>query len=73
MEEKNYPGSFCTCTNLACPRHPSRHRGGCTPCVRKCLEAGEIPSCFFRLTGAKGKPEGYTFRDFARAVLEGEG
>ena len=64
---------FCTCKDHACPLNPHNHDKGCTLCVEKCLQLGEIPSCFFKLTGAKGKPEGYTFRDFARAVLEGEG
>lgn len=40
---------FCTCTDKACPLHPTNHDKGCDPCIRKNLKAGEIPSCFFRL------------------------
>jgi hypothetical protein len=42
---------FCTCTDLECPLNPNapdcRHRT-CDRCIRKCLKAGEIPSCFFK-------------------------
>ena len=24
---------FCTCTDLACPCHPSNHDKGCAPCI----------------------------------------
>lgn len=42
---------FCTCRDLNCKLHPSNHPRGCDPCVKKNLNAGEIPSCFFRLVG----------------------
>ncbi|MGI6118588.1 MAG: DUF6485 family protein [Bilifractor sp.] len=28
---------FCTCQNLDCPLHPTRHDKGCTPCISKNL------------------------------------
>lgn len=39
----------CTCTDTACPNHPTNHGDGCTRCIQKCLRLREIPSCFFRL------------------------
>lgn len=41
--------SFCTCRDHACPLNPHNHDKGCTLCVEKCLQLGEIPSCFFKL------------------------
>ena len=42
---------FCTCSDLSCPLNPNnpdcKHRT-CDRCTRKCLKAGEIPSCFFK-------------------------
>lgn len=42
---------FCTCMDFACSLNPNgpecRHRT-CDRCVRKNLQAGELPSCFFR-------------------------
>lgn len=40
---------FCTCRDLNCKLHPTNHSKGCDPCIKKNLNAGEIPSCFFRL------------------------
>ena len=40
---------FCTCKYLACPLNPHNHSKGCDPCIKKNLNAREIPSCFFRL------------------------
>ena len=56
---------FCTCVNLACPLHPSRHDRGCEPCIAKNLKLREIPSCFFQLVDPDGKRSGDTFEDFA--------
>ena len=61
---------FCTCTDTACPLHPSNHEKGCVPCIAKNLQAREIPSCFFKKLNLAKKPDSYYFEDFARAVLE---
>lgn len=62
---------FCTCTNLDCPLHPSRHDRGCAPCIQKNLRLKEIPGCFFNsLGGARGR-SGDGYEDFAALVLEG--
>lgn len=60
---------FCTCTDLACPFHPTNHEKGCAPCIAKNLKLGEIPSCFFNQLKDSGEREGYTVVDFAKAVL----
>lgn len=62
--------SYCTCTDLDCPCHPSRHELGCTPCVRKNQRQGEIPSCFFKLVEDRQKPDAYFFENFADWVKE---
>lgn len=60
---------FCTCKNLNCPLHPTRHDQGCAPCVRKNLRLQEIPACFFdRLENAEAR-QGDTFRDFAELAM----
>lgn len=64
--------TFCTCGDLKCPFHPVNHDQGCTPCIAKNRKLGEIPSCFFNQLGGQGPRTGYTFADFARAVLDGE-
>ena len=38
---------FCTCTIEDCPHHPSHHGDGCDPCIKKNLQSGEIPMCFY--------------------------
>ena len=62
--------NFCTCSDVKCPNHPTNHDKGCTPCIVKNLECGEIPSCFFHKTGRPKKGTGYTFEDFAKTVLD---
>lgn len=63
---------FCTCKNLACPLHPTRHDKGCAPCIQKNLKLREVPNCFFQLLpGAEGRP-GDSFEDFARLVQAGQ-
>lgn len=57
---------FCTCSDLACPNHPTNHDKGCDLCIRKCLALGEIPSCFFKdihadLSGV----EDFSYKGFA--------
>lgn len=61
---------FCTCGDTKCPNHPTNHDRGCTPCIIKNLECGEIPSCFFNAQGKPKRGEGYHYEDFARTVLE---
>lgn len=42
---------FCTCSDLTCPLNPNNpacRDKTCDRCIRKCLKAGEIPSCFFK-------------------------
>ncbi|MFR3729349.1 DUF6485 family protein [Lacrimispora sp.] len=40
---------FCTCTETTCQLNPCNHDLGCDPCIRKNLNKGEIPGCFFHL------------------------
>ena len=61
--------SFCTCTDLECPLHPSNHDKGCSLCIAKNLKEREIPSCFFNEVGTDKDQETYFFEDFAKAVL----
>lgn len=63
---------FCTCKDTRCPFNPQNHSNGCSPCIEKCLKAGEIPSCFFNMLGGTEKPKGYTFSDFAELVLKNQ-
>lgn len=61
--------AFCTCQNLNCPLHPTRHDQGCAPCIRKNLNSRELPNCFFSLAEGAEKRKGDTFQDFAELVL----
>ena len=61
---------FCSCTNLACPLHPTRHNKGCAPCIQKNLRLQEIPNCFFKLLGNVQNRSGDSLEDFARLVLQ---
>ena len=63
---------FCTCTDLDCPLHPTRHEKGCAPCIAKNLRQNEIPSCFFNKLGREKKTSAYSFEDFATEVFERE-
>lgn len=40
---------FCTCKDKNCKHNPNNHTMGCDPCIKKNLNAGEIPGCFFNL------------------------
>lgn len=40
---------FCTCFVSNCENHPKNHSEGCDPCIKKNLENGEIPVCFWLL------------------------
>lgn len=59
---------FCTCQNLSCPLHPSRHDKGCAPCISKNLRLKEIPSCFFNLLDPSGSRADDSFESFAGLV-----
>ena len=62
---------FCTCSDRECPNHPANHDKGCTPCIRKYLRSGEIPTCFF--VSALGETDGisdWSRESFARLVME---
>lgn len=60
---------FCTCTNLECPLHPTRHDKGCAPCISKNLKLGEIPNCMFLKVKDTDDRKGDSYRDFAEVVL----
>jgi len=67
------PKHFCTCRDLDCKLHPVNHDRGCDLCVRKNLQRGEIPSCFFRLVqdDLSGLKE-FTMDSFVRFYLENQ-
>ena len=61
---------FCTCGNLNCPLHPSKHDQGCAPCIQKNLRLREVPNCFFNLLDhPEGRP-GESLEDFAKLVWQ---
>jgi len=60
---------FCTCTDTACPCHPTNHDKGCTPCIAKNLREREIPTCFFKAAGGRKPTEGWHFDDFAALIV----
>lgn len=62
------PVPFCSCSDTACPNHPSNHDEGCTRCIRKCLTLGEIPSCFFYAVEPGVHQKNWFYADFADAV-----
>lgn len=62
---------FCTCGNLACPLHPSKHDHGCAPCINQSLKLRKVPNCFFRLVNGAQSRQGDSFEDFAKLVLRG--
>jgi hypothetical protein len=63
-------GHFCACGDSACPLNPRNHDKGCDLCIRKCLGAGEIPSCFFLAVSPdlSGRTD-YSYRGFADHVI----
>jgi len=64
--------NFCTCTNMECPLHPTKHDKGCAPCISKNLKLKEVPNCFFNLVPHAESRKGDSFRDFATLILEEE-
>ena len=63
---------FCTCKNLDCTLHPTKHNKGCTLCINKNLRLKEIPNCFFDLVDGAESREGDSFKDFAKLILRGK-
>lgn len=61
---------FCTCKNLECPLHPTKHDKGCAPCIRKNLKLKEVPNCFFDLVENADCRSGDSFGDFAHLMME---
>ncbi len=59
---------FCTCTDLACPFHPTNHEQGCVPCIAKNLKEREIPTCFFHAVDHPKPTPDWHFEDFAALV-----
>ena len=62
---------FCTCTDFNCKLNPHNSSKGCDPCIKKCLNAREIPSCFFKvinddISGLKG----FTIESFVDYYLK---
>jgi len=64
---------FCTCEAFDCPKHPSKHDKGCTPCIIKNLEHHEIPACFwYKIGDDENAKSDYSFYKFAQKVMETE-
>lgn len=61
---------FCTCRNLDCPLHPTKHDKGCAPCISKNLRLKEVPNCFFNLIENAAERRGDTLEDFARMFMK---
>ena len=59
---------FCTCKNMKCPLHPTKHDKGCAPCISKNLKLSEVPNCFFDKVEGSEKRSGDSFADFADCV-----
>lgn len=66
----NILSPFCTCKSLSCPNHPANHDQGCAPCIRKNLDRGEIPACFFNQVDETYPGPTYFYADFARLVQQ---
>jgi hypothetical protein len=65
---------FCTCADHECPYHPANHELGCTPCVAKNLDEGEIPTCFFRkIAPDMDRKQDYSIQGYARFVRDHAG
>jgi len=65
---------FCSCRDFQCQNHPRNHAQGCDPCIKKNLQNGEIPGCFFRAVSSEiGGLKQFTFESFAEFVLKHKG
>jgi hypothetical protein len=65
---------YCSCKNLICQYHPSKHDKGCIPCVKICLKDSAIPSCFFRAVSEELRdveviPDS-SYETFAKLILK---
>lgn len=60
---------FCTCDNLACPLHPTKHDKGCAPCMAKNLKLREVPGCMFHTVEGAEQRNGDSYEDFAKLIL----
>lgn len=49
---------FCTCKNMECSLHPTKHDRGCAPCIAKNLKLEEVPNCFFNKINGNEKRKG---------------
>ncbi len=65
----NNLSNFCTCKNLKCPLHPTKHEKGCAPCIAKNLKLGEVPNCFFNLLDNCDNRTGDSLEDFAELII----
>ncbi|MCR4831136.1 MAG: DUF6485 family protein [Pseudobutyrivibrio sp.] len=72
MATENTIPAFCTCTDTACPCHPSNHDKGCTPCIAKNLGQGEIPSCFFHNIKEEKPTKDWFYADFSALVQKAQ-
>lgn len=62
---------FCTCTDTNCKLNPHNHSHGCDLCIKKCLNAGEIPSCFFKAIHEDiSNTDDFTYKGFAEFVTK---
>ena len=64
---------FCTCGDTDCPFHPTNHDKGCSLCIQKNLQLGEIPNCMYNKVDPEYKGPNYFIEDFARLVISKEG
>ena len=62
--------NFCTCTVFDCKAHPRNHNDGCDPCIKKNLELGEVPACFWNNVAAVKGTTDYSAENFAKFVME---
>lgn len=61
---------FCTCNETNCKLHPVNHDKGCDPCIRKNLNKGEMPGCFFHLVNDDtSKADDFTIEGFVKFYL----
>lgn len=63
---------FCSCKNLSCPLHPTKHDRGCAPCIAKNLKLNEMPNCFFNQVAGSENRSGDSFVDFADTVQKAQ-
>ena len=62
---------FCNCKDTDCKFNPCNHDLGCTPCIRKNLKKGEIPSCFFNLVNDDlSEVDEFTIESFVKFYMK---